>query len=115
MYLKDIGCYDVNWIHLASEEVPVVGSCLHGNVLPGSIISGEFLDQCKDYQLVQNPVSWCSLILQQSYITELISVLLGSFNSMRLVIKQLNFVQVLQIERVYIKLIVAGTNRSYPF
>jgi hypothetical protein len=34
----------VDWIHLAQDRGPVVGSCEHGNELSGPIKSVEFLD-----------------------------------------------------------------------
>jgi hypothetical protein len=36
----------VDWIHLASENGPVEGSCEDGNELSGLINVGEFLSSC---------------------------------------------------------------------
>jgi hypothetical protein len=39
MYLREIGCQDVGWIHLAQA-----GSYVHGNEPSGSIKGGEVSD-----------------------------------------------------------------------
>jgi hypothetical protein len=41
---KEIGCEDVDWIHL-SQESPVVGSCEHGNGHVSVIEGRKFLEQ----------------------------------------------------------------------
>jgi hypothetical protein len=43
MYLKEIACESVDWIHLAQD----VG-CEHGYVFSGSMKGGEFLDLVSD-------------------------------------------------------------------
>jgi hypothetical protein len=44
MYLKDIECGGVNWIHLVQDE--------YSNDQSGTIRGGEFPDQLNDYQLL---------------------------------------------------------------
>jgi hypothetical protein len=44
MYLKETGWEDVECVRLVLGKCRLLGSCEHGNVLPGSIKFGEFLD-----------------------------------------------------------------------
>jgi hypothetical protein len=47
MDLKEIGCEDVNWIHLAQEGY-VRGCCKHGTEPLGSV-KGEFHENLRDF------------------------------------------------------------------
>jgi hypothetical protein len=42
MYVKEVGCDEVNWIRVAQR--PVVGSCEQSNETSDSIKESEFLD-----------------------------------------------------------------------
>jgi hypothetical protein len=44
MDIIGIGCEDMDWIHLAHEDGPVIGSCEHKNEPPGEIKGRKFLD-----------------------------------------------------------------------
>jgi hypothetical protein len=42
-YLKESGWKGVDWVRLALDECPSVGSCEHGNEPPGVIKAGDFV------------------------------------------------------------------------
>jgi len=50
---KETGQEGMDWIHLAQDRGPMVGSCEHGNE-PSDFMKGrEFLNQVNDYYLLK--------------------------------------------------------------
>jgi len=54
MDLREIGRDSVDWMHLAEDGGPVVGSCEHCNEPLGSMKGRKFLDLLSDYWLLKD-------------------------------------------------------------
>jgi hypothetical protein len=58
MDVKEIGCDDVDWIHLAQDR----DHCEFGNEPSGCIICGEFLERLNSWCLLrEDSAPWSSL------------------------------------------------------
>jgi hypothetical protein len=61
MDLKEIGLEGMEWIHLAQDRDKWLDFCKHGNVPPGSIESGKFLDYLRnDWLVKKDSTTWNS-------------------------------------------------------
>jgi hypothetical protein len=56
--LQETGYESLNWIQLAQDKSPVVGSCEQGNVPSGSIKDRKFLDQMNEYHTHKDSAAW---------------------------------------------------------
>jgi hypothetical protein len=48
-----MACEDVDWINLAKNKGPMIGSWGHSDELPGSIKRRHFLNQLSNYELLK--------------------------------------------------------------